>query len=476
MRRSIVALLILAFASTPVDAHHRDNHSKGKGNGDSPSVSFNVGVLDGTLLKFAPIEDVAVSSKSKPRLRETELVVRKTRSEARTFLKFDVAGISGPIASARLLLRSIANSAEGGELREVETGWSEAMTWSDQPFIDFQDPPLDSVNAVGNDGYYEWDVSQVVTGDGPYAFALTCNSCSSKYASRESSEYVPYLIVVMDDAVPEPRGSAADPVLVGAGDIAFCAGDPFESGAELTAQLLDAIGGNVFTAGDNAYNEGTLDEFVNCYDPTWGRHKAATRPSPGNHEYLTPGASGYFSYFGEVANWPGGYYSYDIGDWHSVALNSNCIQIGGCGLGSPIEQWLRADLAANPTQCTVAYMHHSRFSSGKVHGSDDTFEDLVQALYDGGVDVLITAHDHLYERFAPQDPTGVTDFEAGIRAFVIGTGGRSLYAFGTPIANSEARYNGDFGVLLLTLHADSYDWDFVGVNGQFIDAGSARCR
>lgn len=474
---ALIALLVLA--PTPVSADHKDGHDKGKpgggkGGGFTP-VSFNGGILDGTLLKFLALEDVSVSSKPKPPVKETELVVKNTNTQARAFLKFDVSGVTGPIASAKLLLRSVKNSGQGGEVREVNAIWSESMTWQDQPSINFLQPPLDNVGSIGNDGYYEWDVSQAITGNGLYAFALTCSNCSAKYPSSEAAEYVPFLIVVLDDAVAVSPGDPTDPVLVGAGDIASCSSDPSQSGAEQTAQLLDAIGGTVFTAGDNAYPEGTPEQFMNCYDPTWGRHKAQTRPSPGNHDYLTPGASGYFGYFGGVANGPEGYYSYDSGNWHIIALNSNCAQIGGCGKGSPMEQWLRADLAANPTQCAAAYMHHSRFSSGDVHGSNDSLEDLVRALYDGGVDVLTTAHDHVYERFAPQDPTGVTDLDAGIRVFVVGTGGGSLYSISTPVANSEARYNGGFGVLKFTLHVDSYDWEFLDVDATFTDTGSAEC-
>ncbi|MCH7718695.1 MAG: metallophosphoesterase, partial [Chloroflexi bacterium] len=153
-------------------------------------------------------------------------------------------------------------------------------------------------------------------------------------------------------------------MLVGAGDIASCA----SSGDEATADLLDGIAGTVVTFGDNAYQSGTESEFADCYEPTWGRHKARTRPAPGNHDYITPGASGYFEYFGAAAGDPSkGYYSYDLGAWHVIAINSNCSQVGGCDAGSPQEQWLRADLAESPTSCTVAYWHHPRFSSS-LHG------------------------------------------------------------------------------------------------------------
>lgn len=262
---------------------------------------------------------------------------------------------------------------------------------------------------------------------------------------------------------------ASSAVLVGAGDIARCN----NSRDEQTANLLDGIPGIVFTAGDNAYPNGTADEFANCYGPSWGRHKARTRPAPGNHEYNTLNAAGYFGYFGSAAGDPTkGYYSYEAGPWHVLVINSNLAM----GSGSPQEQWVRADLAANPTRCTLAYWHHPRFSSGVNHGSSTTPQAIWQALYDGGADVVITGHDHLYERFAPQTATGELDMARGIRGFVVGTGGAALYEFGDPERNSEVRYNSTDGVLKLTLFQDRYEWRFIPVSGSFTDNGSASCH
>ncbi|HLF75490.1 MAG TPA: metallophosphoesterase [Anaerolineales bacterium] len=267
-------------------------------------------------------------------------------------------------------------------------------------------------------------------------------------------------------ATPPPEG---DPVLVGAGDIAHCRSD----GDEATASLLDQIPGTVFTTGDNVYPDGTSTEFANCYDTSWGRHKARTYPSVGNHDYHTPDAAGYFDYFGPAAGEPGkGYYSYNLGAWHIIALNSN-IPVEA---GSPQEQWLRADLAAQPAVCTLAYWHHPRFSSGIRHGSSLSMQPLWQALYDYGADVVLAGHEHNYERFGPQDPGGSADPARGIRQFVIGSGGRSLYPFGAPIANSEVRNNDTYGVLKLTLHPQSYTWEFIPEPGKtFTDSGSAEC-
>ena len=263
--------------------------------------------------------------------------------------------------------------------------------------------------------------------------------------------------------------SVSDPVLVGAGDIAHCS----SNGDEVTASLLDSIDGTVFTTGDNVYPDGTSEEFANCYDPSWGRHKSRTRPSPGNHDYHTADAAGYFGYFGAMAGEPGkGYYSYDLGAWHIIALNSN-IPVEA---GSAQEQWLRADLTAHPVACTLAYWHHPRFSSGTVHGSNPSLQPLWQALYDYGADVVLVGHEHNYERFAPQDPSGMADAARGIRQFVIGTGGRSHYSFGTPIANSEVRNDDTYGVLKLTLHPTGYTWEFIPEAGQtFRDSGDASC-
>jgi len=271
------------------------------------------------------------------------------------------------------------------------------------------------------------------------------------------------------EAVPAPP----DPVLVGAGDIASCK----NGGDEQTAALLDSIDGTVFTLGDNVYPNGTPDQFLRCYEPSWGRHKARTRPTAGNHDYRTSGAAGYFGYFGAAAGDPAtGNYSYDLGQWHVIVLNSNCGQIGGCGPDSRQEKWLREDLAAHPALCTAAMWHHPRYSSAE-HGDDTDMRHLWKILYESGVELALSGHDHTYERFGPQNANGEADPERGIRQFVAGTGGRELYEFESIDTDSEVRDNSTIGVLKLTLHADSYDWEFVPVaGGKFTDAGSAKCH
>lgn len=264
-------------------------------------------------------------------------------------------------------------------------------------------------------------------------------------------------------------------VLVGAGDIGTCDSDDDEATARLLDSLVqDTLPVVVFTAGDNAYDDGSATQYRDCYGPTWGRHKARTRPAPGNHDYRTSGASGYFGYFGGAAgNRSQGYYSFDAGDAHVVVLNSNVSMTAG----SAQAQWLRADLAASTAQCTVAIWHHPRFNSGSHHGNDDGTAPLWDALYDADAEVVITGHEHTYERFAPQTSAGVPDAARGLREFVVGTGGKSHYDFGTPLPTSEVRNATTFGVLKLTVYADRYAWEFVPVAGAtFTDSGSTDCH
>ncbi|HKT46965.1 MAG TPA: metallophosphoesterase [Candidatus Acidoferrales bacterium] len=272
----------------------------------------------------------------------------------------------------------------------------------------------------------------------------------------------------------KPWRSEQEAVLVGAGDIADCRD---LAGAEATAKLLEQIPGTVFAAGDLAYPDGTKENFE-CYDRTWGRVKARTRPAPGNHEFHSAGATYYFQYFGAAAGDPTrGYYSYDLATWHIISLNSECEAIGGCGPGSAEEKWLRGDLAAHPVACTLAYFHKPLFSSGGAHGDDPEVRALWQALYEANADVVISGHDHDYERFAPQTPDGVADPKRGIREFVVGTGGKNHRPFGAPHANSEVRDATAFGVLALTLRPRGYNWRFVTEPGKtFADSGSGSCH
>jgi Calcineurin-like phosphoesterase len=273
-----------------------------------------------------------------------------------------------------------------------------------------------------------------------------------------------------------PATAANDPtaILVGAGDIADCKD---LSGAEATAKLLDQVAGTVMAVGDLAYPDGSKENF-DCYNKTWGRAKARTRPAPGNHEFHSSGATPYFDYFGVAAGDPKtGYYSYELGKWHIIVLNSECVAVGGCEAGSPQEKWLRTDLAAHPAPCTLAYWHKPLFSSGGAHGNDLTVKPLFQALYDANADVVVNGHDHDYERFAPQDPEGSPDAKRGIREFVAGTGGKNHRPFGEPKPNSELRDATAFGILKLILKPKAYDWQFIPEAGKsFTDSGTGNCH
>lgn len=279
--------------------------------------------------------------------------------------------------------------------------------------------------------------------------------------------------------------ASADPVIAAAGDIACDPSDPsYNRGLGTSTQcrqkavsdlLVNAGLSAVLPLGDNQYESGRLPAYQASYGPSWGRVLAITHPVPGNHEYGS-GGSGYYSYFGARAGRSSqGYYSYDIGRWHVIALNSECSYVG-CATGSAQERWLAADLAAHPNSCTLAYWHQPRFSSGK-HGGSSAYDAFWRDLYAARADVVLNGHDHDYERFALQTPTGAADPTNGLREFVVGTGGRSHYGFGHVVANSQARNSDTFGVLKLTLHPTSYEWRFVPEAGRtFQDSGANVCH
>jgi hypothetical protein len=264
---------------------------------------------------------------------------------------------------------------------------------------------------------------------------------------------------------PAPSGAAGEATLLAVGDVAYCGG----SEDELVGRLAARLPGTIALLGDNAYQHGSADDYANCFNPTWGGFLDRVRPVPGNHDYETREAAAYFAYFGtSVGRLGEGWYSYDVGSWHVIALNSECAAIRGCGRGSPELAWLIADVAAHPAKCTLAYWHHARYSSG-LHGDNSQTQGLWQALSDSGADIVLQGHDHDYERMAPID---------GIRSFVVGTGGRSLYDWpGGPGPHTEVRANDTYGLLQLTLGATHYSWKFIPVGGgTFTDAGSGTCH
>jgi 3',5'-cyclic AMP phosphodiesterase CpdA len=269
-------------------------------------------------------------------------------------------------------------------------------------------------------------------------------------------------------SLPAPPLVVPDAVLVGAGDVAMC-GVPE---VEKTAKLLEGIPGTVMALGDLAYPAGSANDFATCYEPTWGRIKDRTRPAPGNHDYETQQGAPYYAYFGENAGPSGrGYYSYRLGAWLILSLNSNI----PAAAESAQAAWVRATLAANPASCTLAYWHHPLFSSGP-NGDTAVMREIWNILQQAGADVVLAGHDHLYERFAPQDAAGRADPRRGIREFVVGTGGAHLYSPKAIRPNSEV-ISSTFGVLKLTLKAKSYEWQFVAIPGRpFTDFGTAECH
>jgi acid phosphatase type 7 len=281
-----------------------------------------------------------------------------------------------------------------------------------------------------------------------------------------------------------PFARAADPLIAAAGDISCQALPETDEWCQQQA-TSDLLVGRPLSAllvlGDSQYEDGSLPYFWQFYDPTWGRFLDITHPAVGNHEYKTQDAQGYFQYFGARAGDPRtGYYSFDVGDWHLIALNSNCNKVGGCGHGTPQEQWLKSDLAANRRSCTLAYWHQPHFSSGFI-GDDDGGANPTGAfwedLYYAGADVVLGGHDHHYERFGLQDMDGAPDWAYGIPEFVVGTGGKSHSAMRVLSFNSQVRDNTAFGVLEMTLHPHSYDWRFVPAQGRtFTDSGTERCH
>jgi acid phosphatase type 7 len=278
---------------------------------------------------------------------------------------------------------------------------------------------------------------------------------------------------------PQRQPAVKGPTLVAAGDIACAPGELVESyqcrqgdTARLVARLRPAA---VAPLGDLQYETGSPAQFAGSWARSWGRLRASVHPAIGNHEYGTPGAAGYFGTFGARAGKAGeGWYSYELGSWHVVVLNANC-GIVGCGPGSPQERWLRTDLARHRARCTLAYWHQPRFSSG-LHGSDPALATFWRDLQRAGAEVVLSGHDHDYERFAPQDASGRADPRRGIVQFVVGTGGKSQYPIFGARPNSRVRGNG-FGVLELTLGRGRWAWRFVPGRGERLrDAGTARCH
>ncbi|HSB39651.1 MAG TPA: metallophosphoesterase [Gaiellaceae bacterium] len=378
----------------------------------------------------------------------------QARPSSRAYLRFRVGRLRGAVVSSRLRVFAVGRGT-------VEVRAAARRYWNERSLTYRTAPRLGRVVASGpaRPGWNSFEVGSLVVGPGTVDLALVARRGTVSVASRETGSS-PTLSV------------ETAPVLLAAGDVGSCN----SGGDEATAALLGGVPATVAALGDLAYPKGTADEFASCYDPSWGRFRPSTRPAAGNHDYATPGAAAYFDYFGAAAGLRGaGYYSYDLGSWHVVVLNSNC-RFVACGAGSLQETWLRHDLAEHRAPCTLAYFHHPLFSS-TAGTATPAVRPLWQALYDAGADVVLGGHAHNYQRFAPQTPSGAADPARGIREFVVGTGGNSLRFVGPPIANQETADDTTYGVLRLTLLDAGYRWSFVPVaGGAFDDSGAATCH
>jgi hypothetical protein len=438
---------------------------------------------------FNPAADAYVSSSSPNSNYGTSTHLRAQGSSPtyRSYLSFDVQGLSGQVTGAVLRLSPLAS--QNIDVRSVSDN-----TWGETTIKYSNAPPVGGVAASSTAPYAgppQWlyiDVSSLIQGNGLVSMALTSPTTSSTlrdFSSRNAgSSKAPQLVV--------QTASPGDNLIAAAGDIACpTTSSNYNGGAGTSTAcqqratselLLDPDLTAVLPLGDEQYEVGALSEFQTVYDSSWGRVNALSHPVPGNHEYQSSStASGYFDYFNGAGNPTGlagdrdkGYYSYDLGNWHLIALNSNCSKVGGCGAGSVQELWLATDLATHPSSCILAYYHHPNFKSGNV--TTTLTPAFWQDLYLAGADVILNGHAPSYERFARQSLTGAADPNAGIREFVAATGGRYHYPLGTIAANSGVRDITSFGVLLMTLRPDGYDWRFQATpGGKFTDIGSDSC-
>jgi hypothetical protein len=446
-----------------------------------------------------------------------------------SYLRFNVPAPPSGEAIVAATMRVYATSGSlcplGAEvLQAASNSWKEkTIRWRNQPGTT---GPVLAVATWTSDGYVSFDVTQAVTGSGAVSFVLRhAEGCDAPdadaFLSREAAVNRPQLILETDAVTPPPACSDGldndsdglvdfpadtgcideadadendvqttttappppdDPVEVAAaGDIVcdptsskFGGTDPALCQHRATADLLDGMDA-VLPVGDLQYPDGTLEQFQQGYDPSWGQYADVTYPVPGNHEYHVENAQGYFDYWSSKSRSTGtdGYYSFDLGSWHVVALNSSsaCSVGPSCAEGSAQNDFLEQDLAATTESCILAYWHAPLFNSGDVHSGSASVRPLWEDLYASGADIVVNGHEHNYQRFAKQSPTGAAAAN-GIREFVVGTGGARLYALAaTPEPNLEAGIADSYGVLNLSLADGSYSWEFIGVDGQVLDSG-----
>ena len=396
-------------------------------------------------------------SRAAPKRNFGHLQYLRLSRKTRVYIRSNLA--EAPLTKAGLYL-SVGSTVPGLTIRSVQANWNESkITFANAP------PPVGPAIHTGRlvagtrPGI---EITRLVRGKRSFNLVLTASR--GAFISRE-----------VGDAAPTATYQARWPDLAAAGEIGDC-DSPFDS---ITADYLNYNRPHIAALGDLVAGNGSVDEFNSCYQSSWGPLKSLTKPTPGDNEYKTPGAAGYFAYWGTRAGPPRrGWYSYDIGPWHIISLNSNCSEVGGCRAGSPQGRWLRQDLAAHKRRCTLAYWHHPRFSGGQVT-NDDEMQPFWHVLYDKGADVVLSAHARNYQRFAPQTPTGVADPVRGIREFVVGTGGDNTLDPVAAIANTEAMQSSTWGVLYLTLRPTGYDWFFDHVPygaPSFVDYGSGACH
>jgi acid phosphatase type 7 len=457
------------------------------GQSASAAATINVG----------PLTDSYVNSSAPSANYGTALELRIDGSPVvRSYLAFDLRSLSGPIVSATL--RVYAGSASSGyEVHSMAGGWSEAgITYANAPSVGAL---VAKTAAFAGGTWTTTDVTSAVQAGALVSFGIVDPSATAVALGSRESANPPALVITLGgvggtpaptvpptasptatasssprptpSATPTPPTSGSDPVLVGAGDI--CVTSTIGN-ATATAKLIEARPtAGVFTLGDNSNESGTASQYTGCYAKTWGAFQSRTHATIGNHDCMTgSGCAPYYAYFGAAAGPAAkGYYSYDLANnWHVIVLNSQGTEVGGTGAGSPQETWLRTDLAANSGKHIIAMWHIPVFTSGQL--SRSAYDIWWQDLYAAHADLILDGHDHLYERFALQSPAGKAD-ASGIREFIVGTGGASPQSFGATAANSQVRNAGTFGVLQLTLHAHSYDWQFIPIAGStFTDSGT----
>jgi hypothetical protein len=414
---------------------------------------------------------------------------------ANGYLRFAVSGTVGTVSKATLRLFARTTASTPVDAYSVaDTSWTEsAITYSNAPPIGAK---IASSGAQTSGQWASIDVTSVVKGNGTYSFALKTTSSTSRSFDSKEGTNKPELVVETGTTAPPPTTPpSGDPVVVTGGDIGCAPDDVNYNGGngttsychmKDTAGLVGQINPTaVLMVGDGQYNSGSLTNYRASYDPTWGVYKSKTKPTVGNHDYGTSGASGYYTYFGTPASPQQsgctsnclGYYSFDVGAWHIVNINSECSRLNGgagCAVGSPQETWLKNDLATKSKPCTIVFDHRPRWSSNSFASAD--IAPLVADMYAARVDLLLSGHSHSYERFGPQNPSGGADVN-GVRQFVVGTGGAFFTGFSTIVANSQVHKSNIFGVMKLTLHSSSYDWSFVAdPSTPYSDSGTGSCH